>query len=134
MVADQLAVACGGRAARRAVVSGGGIKPATGTFIVALRQQLRGERQVLQGMQGVTGRSKIRPVPADIDLPEPHVNALRAGTADGGKQRLTGLLPAGVAVAGTFDIERPRPRAMFAAQVRPAFGLCDGPQQSGGTR
>ena len=61
-------------------------------------------------MQGVAGRVKIRPVPADIDLPEPHVNALRAGMADRGQQRLTGLLPVGVAVAGAFDIERPRPR------------------------
>lgn len=99
MAADQLAVSRGRRAASGTMIAGGGIEPASGTFIVALTQQLRGERQVLKGIQGVAGRVKICLVPADVDLPESHVNALWAGAADGNQQRLAGLLPAGIAVA-----------------------------------
>ncbi|HCM1931014.1 TPA: hypothetical protein N3A15_002689 [Salmonella enterica subsp. salamae serovar 51:c:-] len=84
MLADFLAVDGGGLASGWMVVVGGGVQPASRGGVVVLTQQQGGDGEIVRRIKAGAQRGEPLPVPAEINLSQPGVDAFQAsGTGEG---------------------------------------------------
>lgn len=84
MLAYFLAVDGGGLASGGMVIAGGGVQPASGGGIVVLAQQQGSDGEIVSRIEAGAQRGEPLPVPAEVNLSQPGIDAFQAaGTGEG---------------------------------------------------
>jgi hypothetical protein len=128
---DALAIAEGGRAACRAVVTVDGGKPAlAGPILFA--QDIGGDSQVLPGIEQIAGTLVAMPLMAQVDLGQTDIHAL-----EGMRAQAFGQFPASIhavleTVGTACHVQCPRPGREPALAPDAAFLQGDGVEHGGG--